>query len=216
MTSSTNGTNATAGTVYVIDDDPQILEMLRDMIEPGGNEARCFADATSFLQAYPGPQPRECLLCDLRLPGMSGLQLQHHLADAGAGIPIIFMTGFAEVEVAVEAMKRGAFDFIQKPFANQTHLDRINDALDESQRRFVRSRHDSTLAARLACLTPQERRIADHVAAGQSSPAIARELGLSQRTVENHRAHIMDKLRVRSTAELIRLMIDVTPRPQGG
>lgn len=196
------------GIVYIVDDDIGMFGLLREMIASIGSVAEYFPDAPTFLRGFDRHQVRSCLLCDLRLPVMSGLQLQRHLLDSGAHIPIIFMTGFADVEVAVEAMKRGAFDFIQKPFSTQAHLDRVHDALEESEQRYRRSRHDSTRAARVACLTPQEKRIADYVVAGHSSPEIARVLGLSQRTVQNHRASIMGKLHVGSTPELIRLLLD--------
>lgn len=201
------------GIVYIVDDDIGMFRLLREMIASIGSATEYFPDAPTFLKAYDRQRARSCLLCDIRLPVMSGLQLQAHLNESGAHIPIIFMTGFADVDVAVEAMKRGAFDFIQKPFSTQAHLDRVHDALNESEKRFSRSLHDSTIAARVACLTPQERRITDYVIAGQSSPAIARMLGLSQRTIQNHRANIMDKLHVSSTPELIRLLLDPGGRP---
>ncbi len=196
------------GIVYIVDDDEQIRELLSEMVLSIGAEARCYVDAAEFLRGYRREQARECLLCDLRMPVMSGMQLHRHLAEAGATIPVIFMTGYADVEVAVEAMKRGAFDFIQKPFAAQAHLERIQEALDLSEQLFEQNRRESTIAARIACLTPQQRRVADLVVAGHSSPEIAAVLGLSRRTVENHRAQVMNRLHVRSTAELIRLLLD--------
>jgi FixJ family two-component response regulator len=209
------GPRLAQGIVHVLDDDLQLLDMLRGLIESIGCEARCFSDARAFLQGYDHPCPRECLLCDIRMPGMSGLQLQRCLQEREARIPVIFLTGFADIAVAVEAMKHGAFDFIQKPFSIQALLDRVNDALGENEKRYEQRLRESAITARIASLTPQERNIAALVVAGRSSPVIARNLGLSQRTVENHRASILSKLHLHSTAELIRLMLAQDPGLSG-
>ena len=190
--------------VFVVDDDPAIRESLRWLIESVGLTVKVFPTAQEFLEGY-DPTTPGCLVLDVRMPGMSGLDLQTELSTRKIGIPIIIITGHAEVPVAVRALKAGAMDFIEKPFSDQLLLDRIRRAieLDEEVRRVQSQRRE--VAARLAQLTPREREVMELVIAGKPNKVIASELGLSPKTVEVHRAHVMKKMRVDSLADLVRL-----------
>jgi two-component system response regulator FixJ len=190
-------------TVFVVDDDPAIRESLRWLIESVGLKVKIFATAQEFLEGY-DPSVAGCLVLDIRMPGMSGLDLQNELAARKVAIPIVIITGHAEVPVAVRAMKAGALDFIEKPFSDQLLLDRIRRALEaDAEFRRVHSQR-ATVAARLAELTPREREVMDLVIAGKANKVIASELGLSPKTVEVHRAHVMKKMQVESLADLVR------------
>ncbi len=191
-------------TVFVVDDDPAIRESLRWLIESVGLNVKIFTTAQEFLGEYDPSNPG-CLVLDIRMPGMSGLDLQNELATRHINIPILIITGHAEVPVAVRAMKAGALDFIEKPFSDQLLLDRIRRALEkDGEVRRAHSQH-AEVAARLAQLTPREREVMDLVIAGKANKVIASELGLSPKTVEVHRAHVMKKMQVDSLADLVRL-----------
>ena len=192
--------------VYIIDDDDIVLWMFQEMLQGIGAEFRTFASARAFLDAY-RPGPHECLVCDLRMPEIDGIGLQKKLEAMKATLPIIFLTGFAEVSIAVEAMKNGAFDFIEKPFSAQALLGKIQSALDCSKERHVKALEHQAITARMELLTPRERDVIDHVVAGRSSREISERLDISVRTVENHRARILEKLHVESTVDLVRLFI---------
>ncbi len=191
-------------TVFVVDDDPAIRESLRWLIESVGLNVKIFTTAQEFLGEYDPSNPG-CLVLDIRMPGMSGLDLQNELATRHINIPILIITGHAEVPVAVRAMKAGALDFIEKPFSDQLLLDRIRRAIEkDGEVRRAHSQH-AEVAARLAQLTPREREVMDLVIAGKANKVIASELGLSPKTVEVHRAHVMKKMQVDSLADLVRL-----------
>ena len=191
-------------TVFVIDDDPAIRESLRWLIESVGLNVKVFATAPEFLESYL-PGPPSCLVLDIRMPGMSGLDLQAELAARDIRVPVIIITGHAEVPVAVRAMKAGAFDFIEKPFSDQLLLDRISRAIEfDTQARRGRSAQ-ADVASRLAQLTPREHQVMELVIAGKANKVIASELGLSPKTVEVHRAHVMKKMQADSLADLVRL-----------
>jgi len=179
---------------------------LRWLIESVGLTVRTCASAQEFLRTY-APGDPGCLVLDVRMPGMSGLDLQAELKARKVRIPILIITGYAEVPLAVRAMKAGAFEFIEKPFSDQTLLDRIRAAVakDEVDRR-QRALRDQ-VRARLGLLTQRERDVIERVVTGKSNKVIAAELGLSQKTVEVHRAHAMDKLQAASLADLIRLWL---------
>jgi FixJ family two-component response regulator len=194
------------GTVYLIDDDPFILQVHAELVGSIGLTVLRFTSSTAFLDNY-RPSAHECILCDLRMPQMSGIQLQAELLARGVETPIIFITGHADVATAVEAMRRGAFDYIEKPVHGQQLLDRVNAALAISVERHQERLQREAREARLALLTPQERRIAQWVVQGHSSRDIAERAGLSVRTVENHRARLMEKLHVGSVVELVRLLL---------
>jgi RNA polymerase sigma factor (sigma-70 family) len=190
--------------VYLVDDDPAILKMLSVLVASLDVNVQAFASAREFLSVYRAV-PSQCLICDLRMPDIDGMELQNRLAMIDATLPIIFLTGFAEVGIAVDAMKHGAFDFIEKPFSSQALLSKIKAALDRSRNQYAKWREQQAAEARRALLTARERTIVSHVVAGKSSREIAELLGISIRTVENHRTRIMEKLHVESTVELVKL-----------
>lgn len=191
-------------TVFVVDDDPAMRASLRWLIESVGLSVVTCGTARAFLETYKSEQPG-CLLLDVRMPGMSGLDLQAELSAQKIGLPVVIITGYAEVPIAVRAMKGGAFDFIEKPFSDEALLQRIRRAIarDAETRRIESER--SSIETRLNQLTPRERDVLERVILGKSNKAIANELKLSAKTVEAHRAHVMEKMQAASLAELIRL-----------
>jgi two-component system, LuxR family, response regulator FixJ len=192
--------------VFVVDDDRAMRESLRWLLESVGLTVRTYANAADFLREYEPTQPG-CLVLDVRMPGMSGLDLQAELGRRGAGLPTIVVTGHAEVPMAVRAVKAGAVDFIEKPFSDQLLLDRVRQALEiDRLEREVRRRREEA-RRRLESLTAREREVLMLVAAGKQNKEIAAELGLSPKTVEVHRSHVMSKMSVDSLAELIRVAI---------
>jgi two-component system response regulator FixJ len=198
------------GTVYVVDDDPTIVKMLQALVATIGVEVRAFVSAKEFLAAY-RPTPYHCLVCDLRMPDIDGMELQKRLGAMAAAPPIIFLTGFAEVSIAVEAMRHGAFDFLEKPFSAHALLGKIQSALDRSRGDYAESLGRQAVEARMALLTPRERSVVCHVVDGKSSREISELLGISVRTVENHRTRIMEKLHVESTVAVVKLFLSESP-----
>ena len=192
--------------VFVIDDDESIREALRSLIRSVGLRVETFASAPAFLESK-RPDLPACLILDVRMPGLSGLDLQRDLAEANVHIPIIFITGHADVPMAVEAMQKGALDFIQKPFRDQDLLDRIGTALQKDRERRSERRLQADLHERVGTLTKREREVLDLVVTGKPNKVIAYELGVSQRTVEIHRARVMEKMQARSLADLVRMRI---------
>jgi two-component system response regulator FixJ len=188
--------------IYLVDDDEAVRDSLGMLFRSVGLEHEAYASALDFLQHYDSAR-NSCLVADIRMPGLSGLELQQRLNDQGEQIPLIFITGHGDVQMAVTAMKSGASDFVQKPFRDQDLIDRINRALAlDLERRKTRAGQDE-IRARLALLTPREREVMERVARGQANKVIAMDLGVSQRTVELHRARVMKKLKMRSVAELV-------------
>ena len=196
-------------TVFVVDDDPAMRASLRWLIESVGLSVVACSDAREFLDTYQSEQPG-CLLLDVRMPGMSGLDLQAELSSRRIVLPIVIITGYAEVPIAVRAMKAGAVDFIEKPFSDNELLQRIRKAiaLDGETRRIEFER--KSVASRLNQLTARQRDVLERVILGQSNKMIAAELKVSTKTVEAHRAHVMEKMRAASVAELIRLFLFAT------
>ena len=192
--------------IYIIDDDDITLWMFKELLQGVGAEIRTFTSARQFLDAYQ-PGPHECLICDLRMPEIDGLEVQQQLLDKGSFLPIILVSGYSEVPSAVEAIKKGAFDFLEKPVDGNTLVAKVQSALVRSRQLHAAHLARVTRDARLALLTPKERQIAELVAAGKSSPKIAQDLAISVRTVENHRARLMEKLHVESIAELVKLFL---------
>ncbi len=191
-------------TAYLIDDDSITLELMSGIIEPIGVEPVCFNDAEAFLSAYT-PRPCECVISDMRMPGVSGLQLHKVLQQRyPVPPPLIIVTGYAEVTAAVEAMKQGAFDFVEKPINGHQFLEKLQAALALSRQLHQKRLDLSARDARIALLTPKEQEVLQAVLEGLPSKDIASKLNLSVRTVENHRARIMEKLRVNSAMELMR------------
>jgi two-component system response regulator FixJ len=192
--------------VFVVDDDRAMRDSLRWLLESIGLSVRTYATAADFLSDHDPAQPG-CLVLDVRMPGMSGLDLQTELAKRGSELPTIVVTGHAEVAMAVRAVKAGALDFIEKPFSDQLLLDRVRQALEiDRQSREVRVRREDA-RRRLASLSAREREVLTLVAAGKANKEIAAALGLSPKTVEVHRAHVMSKMAVDSLAELIQVAI---------
>lgn len=193
--------------IYLVDDDEIVLWTYRELLRGLGGETRTFVSAREFVESY-RPAPVECLVCDLRMPGMCGLEVQDELARMGVLPPTIFVSAHSRVASVVKAIKAGALDFLEKPVDGAQLLQKVRGALERS-----RQIHEQRLASadkhtRLALLTPKERQIAWHVTTGKTSKAIAMELGLSARTVENHRARLMEKLQVKSAIELTTLLLD--------
>lgn len=197
---------APEGTVYVVDDDPAIREAIALLARSIHLQARTFGSAPDFLRAYASDGPA-CLITDVCLPGMDGLELQQALAGRDPGLPVIVVSGHGDIAMAVEMMRRGALDFIEKPFRNHILLERIREALDRDAKRWRRQRAGAEAALRLARLTPRETEVARHLARGKSNKQVARAFALSPRTVEAHRASILRKLEVRSVAELATLLL---------
>jgi len=191
-------------TVFVVDDDPGTRQALKWLLESHGRQVEAFVSGEAFLRAYQ-PERSGCLILDLRLPGMSGLQLQEELARRGIGLPVIMLTGYAAVGAAVEALQRGAIDFLEKPVDEAVLIHRVDNAfaLDAERRQRECLRQDS--AARIERLTHREREVMLLIVAGKPNKVVAWELGISQKTVEVHRGRVMSKLRVNSVAELVRL-----------
>ncbi len=196
--------NDSAPTIFVVDDDDAVRDSLSDLIDSVGLEVATYPSAHDFLADYDNAR-RGCLVLDIRMPGMSGLELQERLNERGSTLPVVFITGHGDVPMAVEAMKRGAVDFIQKPFRDQELLDRINLALEQNRRRRNVEEVKQDIAKRISSLTRREREVMDMVIQGKANKVIAIDLGLSQRTVEVHRSHVMDKMRARTLAELVRM-----------
>jgi FixJ family two-component response regulator len=192
--------------LYVVDDSSAVRDSLRWLAESLDLEVATFASAADFLAAYVDHSPA-CLILDVRLRGMSGLALQEELRRRGVGIPTIVMSGHADVPMVVQAMKLGAVDFIQKPFSDQLLIDRVQQVLDADSRAHARDRERAELAARLATLSPREREVMALLAEGKANKEVAAALGLSSRTVEAHRAHLMDKLGIDSVAQLVRIQL---------
>ena len=191
-------------TVFLVDDDQAVVRSLRWLIESVRLKVETFATAQAFLDNYDAGKSG-CLVLDVRMPGMSGLDLQERLTAHKINVPIIFITGHGDVQMAVRAVQAGAFDFVEKPFNDQDLLDRIQKAiaLDVDQRGKEAQR--AQLRALFASLTPREREVLDLVVAGMSNKAIANSLGLSAKTVEVHRAKVMDKMHARSISDLVKM-----------
>lgn len=197
-------------TVFVVDDDEAVRASLRLLLKSLGIPAITHGSAAEFLAEYE-PEHPGCIILDVRMPGMSGLELQDELNRRGAVIPIIFITGHGDVPMAVEAMHHGAIDFLQKPFSDKDLTDRIHEALSIDLRNRAMLGEKDMIRARLAALTPREFQVLRLVTLGKSNKAIAGDLELSQRTVELHRAHLMEKMGASSLAHLVRMtMIEDT------
>jgi two-component system, LuxR family, response regulator FixJ len=194
--------------VMVVDDDSGVRNAMRALLKSVGLQSALYASAREFLDAYQ-PSQRGCLLLDIRMPGMSGLELQQELNLRGAVVPVIFMTGHGDVPMAVEAMQHGAFDFLQKPFRDQDLLDRIQRAIAKDGERRQALGERARIQAHLQSLTAREREVLDLMTQGKQNKAIAQDLGVSPRTIEIHRARVMEKMNAQSVAELVRMTLDL-------
>jgi len=193
-------------TVFVVDDDPGVLDSIRLLLRSVGLPSKTFPSANEFLEAYDSERAG-CLVLDVRMPGMSGLELQARLQEMRSTLPIIFVTAHGDVPMAVDAVKAGAVDFIQKPFRDQELLDKIQEALEADAHLRTKRAELAEIERRLASLTPREKEVLDMVVDGKPNKNIARGLGISQRTVEIHRARVMEKMKVRSVSILVQLVM---------
>jgi two-component system response regulator FixJ len=201
-----------ARTVYVVDDDDGMRRALDTLLSTVGYKTAVFSRPSEFLANFKIDSPG-CLVLDIRMPDMSGLELQQHLNRIGSMLPVIFITGHGDVPMAVQAMKEGAFEFVQKPFRDQDLLDRINHALkQDAENRNTVARRTEVLN-RLESLTPRERQVMDLVVEGAANKVIAIDLDLSERTVEIHRAKVMEKMGARSVAHLVKLHLTLADKP---
>ncbi|HEX7060897.1 MAG TPA: response regulator [Woeseiaceae bacterium] len=191
-------------TVFIVDDDRNILRAMQFLLKSVGLRSEVFASGDEFLEAFDAKRPG-CLVLDIRMPGLGGLELQERLLGIRSSLPIIFVTGHGDVPMAVEAMQKGAFDFVQKPFSEDDLLGRIQAALAADRRERDEQARRADVASRLGLLTAREREVMELVVTGKPNKVIAYELGVSQRTVEIHRARVMDKMQARSLADLVRM-----------
>lgn len=196
--------------VYVVDDDGAVRDAVAMLLATAGLVCETYDDALAFLCALDACAERSqggCIVLDVRMPGMSGLELQRELGSRGVGIPIIFVTGYGDVPMAVEAMKRGAADFIAKPFAGEELIERVRAAVDASAGRRAAIQELAVIRDCAATLSPREREVFERVAAGEANKAVAIDLGVSERTVEIHRSRVMKKMRARNLASLVRMRL---------
>ncbi|MEX1994514.1 MAG: response regulator [Steroidobacteraceae bacterium] len=202
-----SGATAPAPVVFVVDDDDAVRSSLKLLLKSAGLATETYATATDFLAAY-DPDRAGCLVLDIRMPAMNGLELQDELNCRGAIVPVIFITGHGDVPMAVEAMQHGAMEFLQKPFRDQDLIDRVRDALELDRQNRAQLAARRVIEVRLASLTPRELQVLQLLATGQSNKQMAGTLGVSQRTIEIHRAHLMRKMQAKSVAQLLRMSLN--------
>ena len=201
--------------VFIVDDDEAVRSSLRLLLKSVGQVPEALGSAREFLRKYDPMQPG-CLVLDVRMPEMSGLELQEQLNLLGAVIPVIFVTGHGDVPMAVEAMQAGAFDFLQKPFRDQDLIDRIQRALEKDRANRALLAERAVIRQHLESLTPREREVLQMVASGKPNKIMASDLGVSQRTVEIHRARVMEKMGATSLAQLVRMVMDLDEKASTG
>jgi two-component system, LuxR family, response regulator FixJ len=190
------------GCVHIVDDEESIRDSIALLLRASGFQSRQYQDAHEFLATYRATEPG-CLVLDVRMPRMTGLELQQELNRRGWTLPVIFVTGHGDVPMAVDAMREGAIDFLQKPFSDEALIHRVGKALEQDLRAREQAVDRVSLGIRLESLTPREREIASRIVDGQANKVIAIELQLSERTVELHRARAMQKMKVRGVAQLV-------------
>jgi FixJ family two-component response regulator len=189
--------------VAIVDDDPGVRDALDSLFRSVGMATRLFASAAEMLQAEL-PQSPGCLILDVRLPGLSGLDFQAQLARHGIDLPVVFMTGHGDIPMTVRAMKAGAVDFLSKPFRDQDMLDAVTSAIERDRLRRIGRAEADGLRAEYETLTPREREVMGHVVAGLMNKQVAGVIGLSEITVKIHRGNVMRKMGVRTLADLVR------------
>ena len=194
------------GNVYVVDDDEAVRDSLQWLLEGKDYRVRCFDSAETFLSRY---DPREvaCLLVDIRMPGISGLELQDRLIERKSPLPIVFITGHGDVPMAVTTMKKGAMDFIPKPFKEEELLSVVERMLDQAREAFADFQHAANRDALMGKLTARESKVLERIVAGRLNKQIADDLGISIKTVEAHRANIMEKLNANTVADLLKIAL---------
>lgn len=196
--------NPSSATVFVVDDDPAVLKSLARLLRSARLEVATFSSPREFLDRH-DPRAPGCLVLDVAMPGLNGLELQEALMRKDSLLPIIFLTGHGDIPMSVQAMKRGALDFLTKPVNDENLLQAVRSALEKDRvARQARAELDDILE-RLATLTPREREVIDHVVTGQLNKQIAADLGTVEKTIKVHRARVMEKMKVKSVAELVRL-----------
>jgi RNA polymerase sigma factor (sigma-70 family) len=196
--------------VFIIDDDEAMRDVLRVLIQSVGMRAETYASAEGFLEHF-DPTGAACLILDVRMPGMDGLELQQKLIEDRIDIPIVFLTGHGDMDLGVRVMKSGAVDCIAKPFREQTLLDSVKRAIEQDAQRRRRSADRAVVESRLASLTAREREILDLVIAGRENKAIASQLGLSHKTIEFHRSKILRKMQAAGVIDLVRMTLSLVP-----
>jgi RNA polymerase sigma factor (sigma-70 family) len=203
-----------ATTIFIVDDEEAVRNSLCRLFRLAGFETRAFSSAEEFLEFYKTDIPG-CLLLDVRMPGMDGLELQNILAARKIDIPIVFLTGSGDIPLAVNAMKGGAFDFIEKPFEQDMLLDRIRKAIEFDAQNRRKDSASAEIQQRLAALSARERDVLEGIVAGRSNKLIAQQLGISSRTVEVYRQRLMDKMRAGSVVELVQMVMSSPARRAG-
>ena len=197
--------------VHVIDDDPAMRDSLAFLLDTSGLTARAHESAVAFLDALPEIEPG-CILTDVRMPQVSGLELVQRLKELGVALPVVVMTGHADVPLAIEAMKLGVVDFIEKPFDDAALLAALEAALEQGAQRRQQDDERARIAQRMASLSPRETDVLNGLVAGKANKVIAFDLGISPRTVEIYRANLMDKMEARSLSDLVRMSL-ILQRP---
>ncbi|WP_342241150.1 response regulator FixJ [Inquilinus sp. OTU3971] len=196
--------------VHVVDDDEAVRLSLGFLLESVGFRVETYQSAVAFLDR-PQLPPQGCIVTDVRMPEMDGLTLQQKLVERGIGLPVIVMTGHGDIPIAVQALKAGAVDFLEKPFDDELLIGAIRTALERNQRDRSRQSETSALSSRLAALTPREQEVLAALVKGHPNKAIAVDLGISARTVEVHRARVMEKMQARSLSDLVRMWLALRP-----
>ena len=194
------------GTVYVVDDDEAVRDSLQWLLEGKDYRVRCFESAESFLSRYDAREVA-CLIADIRMGGMTGLELQSRLIEVGSPLPIVFITGHGDVPMAVDSMKKGAMDFIQKPFKEDQLVTLVERMLDQAKDSFAEFQSAASRDALMARLTLREAQVLERIVAGRLNKQIADDLGISIKTVEAHRANIMEKLGANTVADLLKIAL---------
>jgi len=195
-----------SGQVFLADDEAEVREAIGFMLQVEGLACQAFGCPRELLDCL-GPDDRGCVLLDVRMPGMNGLELHRLLQDKGVSMPVIFISGHADIGIAVRAVQAGALDFLEKPFNNECLLEKIHNALELDAERWQSDNRKADVASRLATLTPRERQVMEGLLEGKLSKLIADDLSISVRTVEIHRANVLKKLEARNSSELVRLVL---------
>lgn len=195
-------------TIHIVDDDPSTRKYLQSLIATVNYKTKAYDSAANFLESYK-EDGIGCLILDLRLPGISGLELQKELATNSIDLPVIMITGYGDIPTAVKAMKAGVLDFIEKPFRGKFMIERINNAVNQHKELRENKQAGGDIIKHIDSLTNREKQVMDHVVAGKQNKDIATELGISVKTVEVHRANVMNKMQANSIVELVRMCLQV-------